>query len=179
MAVLALSVLICLTLAFWAAVPGAAFQEPPSEYGVKAAFLLNFTKFVDWPADSFEKPDSPITICILGDDPFGRTLDSMLEGESVNGHKLAMQRIQKAPARRSCQVLFISAIEKSRSKVLKDVGPGVLSVGEYEGFLADGGIMNFVIDNRRVRFDINLAAAERALLRVSSKLLSVARSIQR
>jgi hypothetical protein len=166
-------------LAFLATIPGAAYQEPPIEYSVKAAFLLNFTKFIEWPAEFFEKPDSPMSICIMGNDPFGHTLDKMVEGESVQGHKLVVQRIQNPPARRSCQVLFISASERSSTRALKDAGPGVLFVGEREDFLADGGIIHFVIDNRRVRFDISLAAAERARLKLSSKLLSVARSVEK
>ena len=171
-----LLIVVCVGLWFHS---DAAAQEPPSEYSVKAAFLLNFIKFIDWPAESFERPDSPLAICILGVDPFGRTLDTMIEGESVNGHKLTVQRIQDTPARGSCQVLFFSASEKPRSRALKDLGPGILSVGEAEGFLADGGILNFAIENRRVRFDVSIPAADRARLKLSSKLLSVARSVQK
>jgi len=142
------------------------------EYQVKAVFLLNFTKFIEWPAADFEAPDSPVTICILGEDPFGTAIDQVVSGEVVNGRKVAVQRISRAPAPKSCQVLF------SAAKLLPDLGPGVLTVGEGETFMRAGGMIGFVIDNRRVRFDVNQAAAERAGLKISSKLLNVAREVQ-
>lgn len=151
----------------------------PLEYQVKAAFLLNFPKFVQWPTAAFEDASSPIAICILGNDPFGATLDRLVEGETVNGRKLVVRRIHHAPAPGSCQVLFIGRSEPDASKVLAGVGPGVLTVGEGEDFLDQGGIVAFVIENRRVRFDINQAAAARASLVLSSRLLNVARSVEK
>ena len=172
--------LLCLALlAETAAQNLAPARQPYSEYDVKAAYLLNFTKFTDWPDEAFEQPDSPLSICIVGDDPFDGTLDKMIGGQSVNQHKLAVRRIRSAPGRRSCQVLFVGATEKSVSRILKEPGPGVLTVGELQGFLEDGGIINFVVVNRRVRFDVSLAAAESTRIKLSSKLLSVARSIQK
>ena len=94
----------------------AAAADEPLEYQVKAAFLLNFTKFIDWPAAAFATPDSPISICILGDDPFGQTLDEIVEGEVVNGRKVIVQRIKRAPPPKSCQVLFVEQVGKGRSQ---------------------------------------------------------------
>ena len=145
---------------------------------MKAAFLLNFTKFIEWPADAFASERSPIAICVLGDDPFGNSLDQIVEGESVNARKLVVARINHAPAPKSCQVLFIGR-SGNDNKILTGLGPGVLTVGEGGSFLRDGGMIAFVVENRRVRFDINQTAVESAKLKMSSKLLTVARSVKK
>jgi hypothetical protein len=150
----------------------------PLEYQVKAAFLLNFTKFIEWPPAAFRQQDSPVSICILGVDPFGGVLDQMLSGEVVNGRKVVAQRIRSAPAPQVCQALFVGRPGKDLGKMLPELGPGVLTVGEGEGFIRDGGMIAFVIENRRVRFEINQAIAENAGLKLSSKLLSVAKPIE-
>ncbi len=156
----------------------AAGGPPVSEYQVKAAFLLNFTRFVDWPDTAFADPNAPVSICIWGDDPFGRVLDQTVEGEMVNSRKVILQRLHRQPSK-SCQVLFIGAAEKDVPKVLSDFGPGVLTVGDGDNFLHDGGMISFVIENRRVRFDVSQGTAARAGLRVSSKLLTVARFVEK
>jgi hypothetical protein len=156
-----------------------ATPQQASEYQLKAAFLLNFTKFVEWPATAFEEAGSPIAICILGDDPFGATLNQLVEGEVVNGRKVAAVRIRRAPPPKSCQVLFVGGSEKDVSKILAGLGPGVLTVGEGAGFLRDGGMIAFVMENRRVRFEINQGAATNASLTMSSRLLSVARNVEK
>lgn len=156
---------------------GALAQGAP-EYEVKAAFLLNFTKFVDWPAAAFTAPNAPLTICVLGRDPFGRVLDQIVQGEAVDGHKLEVRRITEAPPAGSCQVVFVNPSEEDLTKLLSGFRAGVLTVGEGETFVRRGGVIGFVIENRRVRFDINRSAAERAGLRLSSRLLSVAKSVE-
>lgn len=169
-------VLACL-LAGFAALSASQVVNPTLEYQVEAAFLLNFTKFIDWPAGAFAGRDSPIAICVLGDDPFGRILDDIVQGETVNARKVVVQRISQTPAARTCQVVFIAGGEKDIPKTLSSLGSGVLTVGEGERFLRAGGMIAFVIDDRRVRFDIDQAAAARAQLNLSSKLLSVARAV--
>jgi len=159
--------------------PVRAADEQTLEYQVKAAFLLNFTKFVEWPPAAFADEHSPLAICILGEDPFGSTLDEMVKGEAVNGREIVIQRILRAAPRKMCQVLFVPKSEKDVPKILAGVGPGVLTVGETENFLQDGGILAFVIENRRVRFDIHQSAAANAMLTISSRLMTVARSVQR
>jgi hypothetical protein len=156
-----------------------ASAQQPLEYQVKAAFLLNFTKFVEWPPSAFNAPDAPLVLCILGEDPFGAALDQVVAGEVVNGRKVAVERIKRAPAPQSCQVLFVSGAGKDAAKILSDLGPGVLTVGEGADFLRGGGMIAFVIENRRVRFDIHQAVAEKAGLALSSRLLSVARSVDK
>ncbi|MEO8370306.1 MAG: YfiR family protein [Candidatus Solibacter sp.] len=152
-------------------------NAPPSEYQVKAAYLLNFTRFVAWPATAFADPDVPLTICILGEDPFGATLDRVVEGETVDGHRLAVQRLQRTPASKSCHVLYVAAGEREQAKLLRGLDHETLTVGEGEGFLRAGGVLAFVLEDRRVRFSINLAAANRSDVKLSSKLLNVARSV--
>lgn len=151
-------------------------REQPSEYQVKAAFLLNFTKFVEWPATESAEGHSSFAVCILGEDPFGKALDEIIEGETVNDRKVVVRRVDAEPLG-SCQVLFVSKSVTQVAHVLATVGSGVLTVGEGEGFVRDGGIIAFVIENRRVRFDINQRAAQHAGLILSSRLLSVARSV--
>ncbi len=155
-----------------------AADEHSLEYQVKAAFLLNFTKFIEWPADAFASDRAPITICVLGDDPFGNALDQIVAGEAVNARKLAIERLRRAPASKACQVLFIGKPEKDY-KILTGLGNGVLTVGEGDSFLRNGGMIAFVLDNRRVRFDINQTAVEGGQLKMSSKLLTVARSVKK
>jgi hypothetical protein len=149
------------------------------EYQVKAAFLLNFTKFIEWPASAFDAADSPIVICIVGDDPFGNTLDQIVAGEVVAGRKIVVHRIKRLPPVKSCQALFVARQEKEVLKSLSEVGPGVLTIGEGENFVHDGGMIAFVVENRRVRFGINETAAAAAGLKLSSKLLNVAKSVEK
>jgi hypothetical protein len=158
-------------------VRGAATEEAV-EYQVKAAFLLNFTKFVVWPEAAFADAGSPLRICVLGDDPFDGTLSQIVEGEAVGGRKLVVERLRRPPAPQYCQVLFVSRTEEDSLGTIPDAGSGVLTVGEGEQFLRHGGIIAFAIVNRRVRFDIDHAAAARAKLQLSSRLLSVARSVK-
>jgi hypothetical protein len=153
--------------------------DEPLEYQVKAAFLLNFTKFTEWPAAAFEGSDSPIAICVLGDDPFGKTLDQVVAGEVVEGRKVSVQRIAEAPPAKSCQVVFVSLPTKDAVKLLPVLGPGVLTVGEGERFLKEGGMVAFVIENRRVRFGINQTVAQNAGLKLSSRLLRVAKTVEK
>lgn len=152
-------------------------REQALEYRVKAAFLLNFTKFIEWPAGELPDSDS-FTVCILGEDPFGSALDQVTQGETVSGRKLVIMRARPS-APRSCQVLFVSRTVRDYSPILSSLGRGVLTVGEGDGFLHDGGMIAFVIENRRVRFDIDQSAAVNAGLKISSKLLNVARSVEK
>jgi hypothetical protein len=159
--------------------PDCRAEDLSLEYQVKAAFLLNFTRFIEWPATAFADAGSPFTMCVLGKDPFARALDDVIEGETAGGRKLSIRRINEPPAPRACQIVFIDAGDKDLRKIISALGPGVLTVGEGAGFVREGGIIGFVIDNRRVRFDINQSAADRAELKLSSKLLSVARAVER
>jgi len=154
-------------------------HEPSVEYEVKAAFLLNFAKFIEWPPTAFADSQSALEICLLGRDPFGHALDDLVQGEAVNGRKLLVRRLSAPPGPQSCQIVFVDPEMKDMKTVLDALGPGVLTVSEGEHFLREGGMIALVLDNRRVRFDINQAASDNHGLKFSSKLLSVARSVTR
>lgn len=157
--------------------PGAPGQAAaPSEYEVKAAFLLNFTKFIEWSAET-HAAEGPFTICILGSDPFGAVIDQLVDGESVGRRAIAVRRLRE-PAR-GCELLFIGKSERGAARAIASAGNGVLTVGETDDFLQQGGAIAFVIENRRVRFDVNERAALRKGLRISSRLLNVARVVER
>jgi hypothetical protein len=157
---------------------GAGPEDQP-EYYVKAAFLLNFTRFVGWPAAAYSDTAAPFTICVLGPDPFGDTLDQLVEGESASGRKLEVKRLQQRPAAKTCQLVFVGRSEKEAADMINGLGPGVLTVGESDWFLRAGGMIAFVVVGRQVRFDINPRAASKASLTLSSRLLGVARSVQK
>jgi hypothetical protein len=148
----------------------------PPEYDVKAAFLLNFTRFVEWPQPSPQRAAEPFSICILGDDPFGDSLNRIIAGEKIAGRPILIKHIRKFPD--ACELLFIPASEPSQAAVLSQARRDVLTVGEAPDFLRDGGMIRFLIDDHRVRFDINRQAVDRSFLKMSARLLGVARVIK-
>ncbi len=149
------------------------------EYDVKAAFLYNFAKFVDWPSTAFPEPNSTFRICVLGKDPFGGSLQSAVGGEEIAGHKLTVVRTDSLPKPAGCQILFVSRSERDQlPQVLAAVKDApVLTVADTQGFLEQGGIINFLIEGSKVRFEINNEAANRAGIKISSKLLQLARRV--
>ena len=165
--------------AFGLALGAAARANPQGpqarEYEVKAAFLYNFTRFVHWPPEVFNSHPNVITVGVLGNNPFGEALRS-LEGKVVNGRKLTVLPFKTVQEVKPCHVLFISGSEKNRlSQALKAVGDSsVLTVSEVKGFTEQGGIINFHLKSGRIGFEINVKAAERAGLKISSKLLNLA-----
>lgn len=154
-------------------------QSPPTEYEIKAAFLYNFAKFVEWPADAFSDSRAPIVVGIVGEDPFGSVLDGMVFGKTVNGRGLVVRRMSEGAELRSCHILFISSShQKHLARILESLkGSGVLTVGEVDRFTESGGAIRFVLDENRVRFEINLDATGRARLKLSAKLLALARRV--
>ncbi len=156
-----------------------AQEEKPTEYQVKAAFLYNFAKFVEWPSDAFADPRSPIVLGILGEDPFGALLSEMVAGKTVNGRRLEVRHFRRGENFRDCHILFISSSEKrSVPLILGSLGGmSVLTVGETEGFAASGGTINLFLEQNKVRFEVNVEAATRSRLKISSKLLALARIV--
>lgn len=168
---------LCLACA-WAV---AADSGPVAgEYQVKAAFVYNFTKFTDWPPGAFSSPRAPIVIGILGEDPFGQTMDDLVRGETVRERPLVVKRLRAGDDLRSCHILFISQSEKERlPAVLSQLkGSPVLSVGDLAGFAEQGGMVNLLLANKTVKIEINQAAAEQAGLQISAKLLKLARLVK-
>ena len=157
------------------AAPGMAQSAAAAEYDAKAAFLYNFTKFVEWPEAAFYDDLSSFRLCVLGDDPFGDGL-KMIAQQEVAGRKLALWRVSAMSDPSGCQILFVSRSERQRlPQILAAVrGAPVLTVADTAGFLEKGGIVNFVLEGSRVRFEINQQAAEQSRLKISSKLLRLA-----
>ena len=149
------------------------------EYAVKAAYLYDFGKFVAWPAKVAASDDFPI--CVLGQDPFGPTFDATIAGETINGKKVVVNRITKPQDALSCRILFISASEESQLKeILATLDKtSVLTVSDISQFTRRGGMIQFVIDANRVRFEVNVTAAERVGLTLSSQLLKVAINVRK
>jgi hypothetical protein len=142
----------------------------PLEYRVKAAFLFNFLKFIEWPAAT---GDSPWVIGILGGDPFGGALEETVRGKLVNGRAIQVRRYAKSADVKECNILFIDHAEYERLGTPSQ--QGLLTVGEASGFLQSGGIVNFYLEDNRVHFEIRAAAAHSAGLRISAQLLKLGR----
>jgi len=158
--------------------PATIAAQVSREYEIKAAFLYKFTQFVEWPAEAIPAASSTINICVLGEDPFGRTLESIMD-KIVGGRKLTIRRLTQLEGGPSCHVLFISSSERKRMKeVVTSLGTSsVLTVGDMDRFAELGGMINLVTEQNRVRFDINVEAAEHARLKLDSRLLNLARVI--
>jgi hypothetical protein len=150
-----------------------------SEYDVKAAFLFNFTKFVEWPPSAFGDERSLLKICVLGDNPFGKTLHALM-GEEVGGRRLLLAHLENLKNLESCHVLYVSRSERERlSQILTAVRSApVLTVADTPGFIDQGGMINFILEGTKVRFDVNQEAAERAGLKISSRLLALAKHVK-
>ncbi len=149
------------------------------EYRVKATFLFNFAKFVTWPATVQGAPGAPTVVGVLGQDPFGAVLDQTLVGQNVAGHPFQVRRLTGQDSLTGCHLLFISRSEKDRLATLLSGlrHQPVLTVSETDGFCQQGGLVNFTIVEGKVKIEINPAECEKAGLKVSSKLLSVAKVV--
>ena len=183
------SILILLMTACVAASGGVSADPDPSiplEYRVKAAFLYRFVKFVEWPGEALPDTHNTITIGVLGEGDIYAALESLVEGKQAKGRKLVIQQFREPEDLEFCHVLFIGRSEKnseqeeSRLKeILKGLkGSSTLTVGEAEGFAQIGGMINFIIVESKVRFEINVGAAREANLKISSKLLRLARIVK-
>ena len=166
----------------WPATPQASAQEVDKSIArrVKAAFLYKFAKFVQWPDSAFENEKSPIIIGVLGADPFGRVLDETVRGKRIGKRLIEIQRFQwndKDRRRmRGCHILFVSSSERQRHKAICETlaNHPMLIVGDVKGFAANGGMIGFVLKKKKIAFQINQAAANRAQLSVSARLLRLA-----
>jgi hypothetical protein len=173
--------IFALILALPLAGHGQAADSQPTEYQLKAAYLYHFAQFVDWPPAAFPQPNSPLIIGVLGDNPFGNDLPHTVEGKVLNNHPLIVQEYHSlAEMTNSCHILFISSSEK---KHLPEIfaalkGTSVLTVSEkIDHFIEDGGMINFVLEKDRIRFQINETTVEKAGLKMSFKLLSLASKV--
>ncbi len=165
-------------LLFGVANPAVA-QSKGDEYRLKAAFLFHFTQLVDWPPDAFGSDSDPVTLCTVGEDPFHGDLDAAVEGKSIGARPLRVRHFKQPQDIQGCQLLFVGNRDSARISALlvglKD--SPVLTVGEADDFVKEGGMIGFFIENDKIRFDINLQSAEHAKLRISSRLLLLARKV--
>jgi hypothetical protein len=164
--------LLCLSLAS----SSSAQQAQPSEYQIKAAFIFNFAKFVEWPAAAFADEKSPLCIGVFGDNPFGADLERFIRDKTINDHPLTMRECPTLEEAKKCHILFISASEKTRLReIFKTLqGANVLTVSETDGFTEMGGMVNFVSEGNKIRFQIDDGSAKSVGLKISAKLLSLA-----
>src|SRR5713226_5924383 len=154
-----------------------------SEYLIKAGFIYNFAKFVEWPAAAFAQPDSPIVIGILGTDPFGTLIDRIVENKKIGARGVVVKRLKwgmDLKDLKDCKILFVGASERAHVDDLVQIVKSlpILTVGETPGFAERGGVIRFVLEDNRVRFEVNVEAAHQADLTISSRLLTLARIIQ-
>lgn len=195
--ILLILILLAVLFAASGAVRAEAVRE--REYKIKAAFVYNFIKFIDWPQEKTPDKDKPITIGVVGSDTFVKAFDPV-KNKQVKGRRLAVKRFEKwdklkksqkkndsawkekLEALKKCRVLFICACESGTKEVPVEIikalkGSGVLVVGEVPGFLEKGGVINFVMENKKVRFEINSTSAKRNKLKIRSQLLKLAKRI--
>jgi hypothetical protein len=159
--------------------PAWAQANPSVEYQVKAAFLYNFAKFVEWPPESFADQNAPIVLGVISDNVFGKLLTEVTAGKSVNGRPVVVKQFKEGQDLRSCHIVFVSSSnEKHVIKILESLkDSSVLTIGETSGFIQAGGIINFFIEENKVRLEINLDAATRARVKISAKVIAVARLV--
>jgi hypothetical protein len=168
-----------LRLAFVLLVAAALQERDAPEYEIKAAFLYNFATFVDWPSSTFPDEGSPFLVGVLGQDPFGPALEEAFKGKTVHQRRIVVRRSLEMGDLVTCHLLFVCASERERAPMILDFlkGMPMLKVGDFPGFAAIGGCIDFFIEGRKVRFEINPEAPKRVNLKVSSKLLRLARVV--
>lgn len=166
---------IAVGLALAAAPAAAQGATTASANEVKAAYLLNFTRYVEWPPAVFATADSPIVICVVGADPFGAALDEVVRDRHVEGRPIKVRRLPAPAAGAACHVAFLAGGEEALARARGAWGARpVLLVGDESGFAGRGGTIGFVVADETIRFEINAEAARRAGLRISSRVLTLA-----
>jgi len=151
------------------------------EYQMKAAFLCNFAAFVEWPDRPQEKPTQPITICVIGQDPFSHWLEDLVKGRMIGDRRLAAHRIARIGDAGACRLLFVPASAENRlPSLMPEIhSSGVLTVGESDAARQAGLVIIFAMEGHKVRFEINTKAAETENLRISAKLLNLSRPVKK
>jgi hypothetical protein len=146
------------------------------EYQVKAAFLVKFASFVEWPPAAFKGRADPLVICVMGRNPFAHQLESLVQGKAVDGRAFALRTVADGHDAIACHILFISSSERLRFRSILDIlkNASVLSIGDTDDFIAEGGIINLRLESGKVRIEIDARAAKAKSLRISSRLLDLA-----
>ncbi|MGR9087452.1 MAG: YfiR family protein [Gammaproteobacteria bacterium] len=163
------------------ALHAAQAQSQAQEYELKAALLTKFGLYVEWPGSAFPSPASPVHLCIAGEDPFGQALDMLAADTLINDRKIISRRLQTVERNSGCHILYLGDTGNQRIEQILDAirGGGVLTVSEAGSGQEGAGIIEFVIKDNRVRFNIDDEAAAQQGLLISSKLLSLALNVKR
>lgn len=158
---------------------GTSQETVPSELEVKAAYLVNFAKFAEWPSAAFPDAGSPIIVGVLGRDPFGEILDRVLAGQKAGSRPFKLRRGKRIADMEGCHLLFIAEADRDRvGDALSELrGRNILTVSDSENFASLGGVIGFYVDQKRIRFEVNPQALEKQGLKLSSKLLKLARIV--
>ncbi|HUP39316.1 MAG TPA: YfiR family protein [Vicinamibacterales bacterium] len=150
------------------------------EYNVKAALLLNFARFIEWPDGAFANPGAPVEVCVFAPSPFGDALTNALEGELVSGRTLTAREVRTAADSAGCHLLFVPDGSELRAAALvRHTGPHTVTVGETRRFEEIGGAVSFVVESGRVRFNVNLQPVEHRGIRISARMLKLANRVDR
>lgn len=173
--------IFCLFLLVSITRESARAQVSTEEYSVKAAFLFHFAQLVDWPPGALSTTDPSLNLCILDDEPHRKELQSTIEGKPVGARVMHLRQLNHALSFQGCNLLFLSRDELRRqTSILKSLhGLPILTIGESADFLAEGGVICFHLDQDKIRFDINLGAADSSHLSISSRLLLLASVVKR
>jgi hypothetical protein len=174
---------------FFGAVLGAPFlmsapedaqaQTQAEEYRVKAALLFRFAQFIEWPPEAFKDANDVLNFCTSGDDPFGGALEETVAGKKIEGRVIRVQHLQGPESVKGCQLLFVGAKQSKRiPAVLASARDySVLTVGESDGFAQEGGVIGFILEEKKIRFEINVRAAQHAGIKISSRLMLLAKNV--
>lgn len=161
---------------------GSAEESGRAEYTVKAAVLLNFARFTEWPAKAFSSPEAPLVVGVLGRDSFGTELEQLMAGQSVKNRRIEVRRLSSDPELDQCHVLFVAASERRRYReIFARVGQqSILTVGETDDFSEAGGVLHLFVkrESNTVKFNVNLDAAKPAQLKFSASLLKLADKVR-
>jgi hypothetical protein len=159
-------------------VPLARPQSQPSEFQLKAAFVYHFAQMVDWPP-AYLDSTGPLVICSIDDDPYSAALDWTVDGKRIANHPLQTRHVRDLASLHGCHVLVVASTDKSRLTAILDrvKNDPVLTVGDGDDFIAHGGIIGLTLQDKKIRFDINLNTAQRVNLKISSRLLLLARNV--
>lgn len=174
-------ILFLLIIGFMACTPCVCAEEPEfSEYEIKAGFIYNFAKFVEWPPEVSRDENKPLALCISGANPFGNSI-AAINNKTVQNRRLETRALGRSRDFKGCNIVFISSSEKEILPQLLEVlrNSPVLTIGDARDFAQNGVMINLVMDGNKVRFDINAESARRARISISSKLLKLARTIYR
>jgi hypothetical protein len=171
--------LIILCMLLLVPAPGTARADGPAsrEYQLKAAFIYNFAQFVEWPASAFANPNAPFVIGVVGDSSLSATLEQAVKGKTAGKREIAIKSFSNVDSVQHCNILFVSASERDRmgDLIKRAANDSVLTIGDFDGFTAASGMVRFMTEDNKLRFEVNLDATNQGHLKFSAQLLKLAR----